>query len=150
MTDGCLDRNFKLLTRDNLLEFLNDQLTTFIGKVLVNDKAEGVDSIAIEKDIHFDQFRRTVFRQLIVKARIATSRGFQFIKEIKDNFRKWDLIDDIHPIFIDVIHGHKVPTFPLSQFHHSPYKLLWHHDLCFDIRFFDRSDLGWIWKLRRV
>ena len=40
---------------------------------------------------------------------IATSRGFQFIKEIKDNFRQWDLIDDIDPIFVDVVHGHKIP-----------------------------------------
>ena len=36
MTDGCLDGHLKLLTRDNLLQFLNDQLPTFIGKVLVN------------------------------------------------------------------------------------------------------------------
>ena len=43
----------------------------------------------------------------------------------------------IDTIFIQIIHGHKITTFALGQFHHSSNIILWDHDLCFDKRFFD-------------
>ena len=40
-----------------ILKLINDEFSTFVGKVLMNDKAKGVYFISIEKDVHFDQLR---------------------------------------------------------------------------------------------
>ena len=81
------------------------------------------------------------------KLAITTRRRLKLIKEVKDDFSKWNLIDNIDTIIINIIHGHKVSTFALSQFHHRSDKLLRYHDLRLDIRLFNSRNLGWVWKL---
>ena len=150
LSDSGLNGYFKLLTRNDFLELVYNQLTTLIGKFLVNDKAESINLVAIEENIHLHQLGRAILRNFIVKASIATSRGLELVKEVKDDFSKWDLIDDIDPIIIDIVHGHKVTTLALSQLHHRSDKFLGHHNLRLDIRLFNGINLSRIRKLARI
>ena len=116
----------------------------------MNDKAESINLIAIEENIHLNQLGRAILRDFIVKASITTGRGFELVKEVKDDFSKRDLIDDIDPIIIDIVHGHKVTALALSQLHHRSDKFLGYHNLRLNIRLLDGINLGRVRKLARI
>ena len=116
----------------------------------MNDKAKSINLVAIKENIHLHQLGRAILRDFIVKASIATSRGLELVKEVKDDFSKRDLIDDIDPIIIDIVHGHKVTALTLSQLHHCSDKFLRYHNLRLDIRLLNGINLGRIRKLTRI
>ena len=113
----------------------------------MNNEAKSINLVTIEENIHLHQLGRAILRNFIVKASIATSRGLELVKEVKDDFSKRDLIDDIDPIIIDVVHSHKVTALALSQLHHRSDKFLRHHNLRLDIRLLNGVNLSRIRKL---
>src|SRR5699024_9530757 len=86
--DGRLDRHLELLPRDELLELAGHHDAVRVRLVLVDDRAERVDLLALEEDVDLDEVRRLLADDVVVERRVATRLRLQLVEEVEDDLRE--------------------------------------------------------------
>src|SRR5215203_3872016 len=83
--DRCLDRHLELLPRDQLAQSLGHLHAVAVGLVLVHDRGERVDGLALKQDVHLDQVGRLLAVDLVVERRVAPRLGLQVVEKVEDD-----------------------------------------------------------------
>ena len=67
VTNGRLNRDVKLLTRDQLLHLLN-QLTTAVWRVvIVGDQRQRIDALAVDQHVHTHHVRGLEALEVVIQ-----------------------------------------------------------------------------------
>src|SRR5215510_783587 len=117
-SDRGLDDHLEQLARNHLLQFLGDLAAPLVRLVGVDDHAEGVDRLAVQKDIEFDELARAVAQELVVERCIAAADRLQLVVEVENDFGERELEGELDARGVDVVHPlvHAAPFLP--QLHH--------------------------------
>ena len=97
--------------------------------------------IAVEQHIQFDQVALPVSRQLIVIAGIASAAALHLIEEIKDDFRKRNIVMQTDMLSL-IDHILEFSAFSLADLHQRAHIFLRCMDTDADIRFFHIVNAG--------
>ena len=116
----------------------------------MDDDGEGIDEIAIQKDIELHGIGLLVAGELVVEGGIALGGGFQLIEEVENDLREWDGIGKVDTCLIEVGHRLEDAATILHKLHDIPYHIGGDEDLYLGDRFFDMLDLGHRRELRRI
>ena len=99
-TNGRLDRDIKLLARDQIFHLLNQFTATALGVVAVGNQRQRIDTFVVDKDINTHHVRRLEAFEVIVQRRVAARGRLQTVKEIEYDFRHRNLIRQRHLITV--------------------------------------------------
>ena len=127
-TNCRLNWDFKVLPGDNLLELGSDFPSPLGRKVLVGNKAQCINLITVQQDINLHQAAWPVVINFIIQRSIPPGRALQLIKEVKDDFRQWNVINHVNPGVTQVLHRFKNPPFTLAELHYWADIIIRHHD----------------------
>jgi len=94
----CLDRDGKQLLRNDLLQLAHQRLTLMVCVLAVHNCRQGVHWFFVQQYLQFHQVPGTILQELVIHRGIAVGVRFQEIKEVHDDFRKWDLEVQLHPV----------------------------------------------------
>ena len=70
-TNGRLDRDIKLLARDQIFHLLDQFTTTALGVVAVGNQRQRIDTFVVDENINAHHVRRLETFEVIVQRRIA-------------------------------------------------------------------------------
>ena len=91
-----MDGNLEHLTGDDLLELFGEHAAAIVGLIAVHDEAERVDRLAGKQDIEFDQVRRLVPVEIVIKAGVAFGVGLELVEVVHDELGQRDLPQHLH------------------------------------------------------
>ena len=89
---------YKLLARNQFLEFLAKPTANVIGLVFVNQGRQGVDGVAVEHNINLDQVRSFVARGVVVKRSVSARNRLEPVIKVKDNLGKGHFKVQLHAV----------------------------------------------------
>ena len=81
-----MNGDLKELSRNQLAEFAGQFSSPLVGFVPVNDDTEGINGIAVDQHVEFDQVARPISVELVVHAGVTTGNGFQPVVKVQDDF----------------------------------------------------------------
>ena len=81
--NGCLNGHVKLLTRDELLQLLTHTTPYGVGVVDIGECGEGIDRVAVEQNLQFDQFGGLEAIDVIIERGIALGDTLEFVVKVK-------------------------------------------------------------------
>src|SRR3712207_1259355 len=87
--DGGLDRHLELLPRDELLQLRRDRGAVRVRLVLVHDRAERVDRLAVQQDVDLDEVGDLLAGGLVVEAGVAAGTALQVGVAVRSGERRW-------------------------------------------------------------
>ncbi len=90
--DGCLDGNFEELAGDEVFEFRDECAADFVGVLGVGDDGEGIDGLAVDEDVDFDEAGGAVLLDLVIEAGVAGGRPFELVVEVDEDFGHGDVV----------------------------------------------------------
>src|SRR3712207_8893295 len=79
--DGGLDGHLELLPRDELAQLAGHEDAVAVGLVLVHDRAERVDGLALQQDVDLHQLRLLLAGLLVVQRGVAAGARLQRSEE---------------------------------------------------------------------
>src|SRR5690606_14366468 len=115
--DGRLDRHLELLARDDLLELGGHHHAVVVRLVLVHDRAEGVDLLALEQDVHLDEVGHLVARRLVVERRVPARAGLELVEEVEHDLGERQREAQLDAVLREVVHAEHLPAAVVAQAH---------------------------------
>ncbi len=135
--DGSLDGDVELLARNEVLELHADGVRVGVRLVAVDNDGEGVDRVAVQEDVEFDEVVALVFARRVVEACVAAAQGLEAVVEVEHDFGKRKVVFEDDLRLVDVFHGLERAALFFAKRHHGADIFLWRKDLCLHVRFFD-------------
>ena len=89
---------YKLLSRNQFLEFLAKPTANVIGLVFVDQGRQGVDGVAVEHNINLDQMRSFVANRVVVKRSVSARNRLKPVIKVKDNLGKGHFKVQLHAV----------------------------------------------------
>ena len=89
----------------------------------MHDEGQGVHHLAVEHHVQLHQVRLLVSHHLIVKGSVAAGAGLEGVKKVVHDFVERELIVDVHPARVDVLHVLKYAPPLLAQVHDVAHEL---------------------------
>ena len=83
--DRRLDRHLELLPRNQLPQLGRHRDAVAVGLVLVDDRAERVDLLALQEDVDADQVGHLLAVGLVVQRGIPAGARLQLVEEVEDD-----------------------------------------------------------------
>src|SRR6478609_5488212 len=148
-TDGRLHRNFELLARNQFLEFGRHLVAVGERRILVHDRAERVNGLALQQDVDLHQLRFLLACRLVIEAGVAAGARLQRIEEVKDDLPQRHCVAQLHPLGRQVVHAAELAPPRLAQFHDRADEFAWRDDRRLDDGFEYGANLAF-WPVRRV
>ena len=102
-TDGRLDSDIKLLSRNELLEFLAHLATQCHGVALMGKGGQSIHRLTVEQDVELGQLGRTETIDVIVERGISLADGLEFVLEVDDNFAERNHEVQLHTVAADIL-----------------------------------------------
>ena len=103
--DGGLDRHLELLARDQLAQLRRDRDAVVVRLVLVHDRGERVDRLAVQQDVDLDQLGRLLAAGLVVEAGVALGAALQLVEEVVDDLAERQRVAQLDPVGGQVVHA---------------------------------------------
>ena len=116
----------------------------------MDDDGEGIDEVAIQKDVELHGIGLLVAGELVVEGGVAFGGGFQLIEEVEDDFRERDGIGKIDACLIEIGHRLEDAAAVLHELHDIPHHVGGDEDFYLCDRFFDVLDFRHRRELRRI
>ena len=90
--DGRLDRDIKLLARDQIFHLFDQLTATALGVVAVSDQRQRINTFVVDEDINTHHVRCLEAFEVIVQRRIAAGGRLQAVEEVEYHFRHRNFI----------------------------------------------------------
>ena len=148
--DRRLDRHLEVLARDELLEFVGHLLAVVVGLVLVNDRAEGVDGIAVQENVDTDQRVLGVAVLLVIERGVTLRATLQLVEEVDDDFGERQPVVQLDALGREILHLRHLAATGLAEIHDRARVVGGREDARLEVRLGDGRDLGSRRHLRRV
>src|SRR5699024_3612709 len=140
--DGSLDRHLELLARDQVLELHGHLIAVVVSILAVHDRAERIDRLALQQDIHLHQIRLLLAGLLVIQGGVALGAGLQGIEEVEDDLAQRDAVAQLHAVLREEVHVLHLTTLGLTQLHGPAQESLRHDDRHIHHRLVDRLQLA--------
>ena len=149
-SDSGLDSDVELLTRKEFFEFLTHATTEIDGIVAVGEGREGIDLLAVEEDIQFDEVGRSEAVHVPIEGGVALGDGFEFVVEIDDDLAERHVEEKLHAVAGDILLLDEFTTFAETECHDRTDVVGGGDDGRADIRLLNAVDLREIRHAGRV
>src|SRR5664280_562872 len=113
--DRSLDRHLELLARNEGLELLGHHHAVAVRLVLVHDRAERVNRVAVQEDVDLDKIRLQVAHRLVVERGVALGTGLERVEEVVHDLRERQRVVELDPVRGQVVHAGLNPAAALTQ-----------------------------------
>src|SRR5665647_842844 len=140
--DRGLDRHLELLARDELAQLGRHHDAVGVSLVLVHDRAEGIDRLALEKDVHLDQVGGLLAVGLVVERGVSAGLGLQLVEEVEDDLGQRERVAHLDALLGEVVHAAQRAAAGLAQLHHGSDELAGAEDRRTHDRLADVADLA--------
>ena len=84
----------------------------------MDDGAERVDGNGVEKHVDLAEVPGRVARGLVIERGVTLGAALQLVEEVDHHLRQWDAVDELHPLFGQVLVLLDLATTALAQLHH--------------------------------
>ena len=115
--DGGLDRHLELLPRDQLLELAGHHHAVGVRLVLVHDRGERVDRLALQQDVDLDQVGGLLAGGLVVERGVALGARLQLVEEVEDDLGERQRVAHLDPVLGEVVHAEQGAALGLAELH---------------------------------
>ena len=100
VTNGRLNRNVKLLTRDQIFHLLNQLTTTVRCVIVVGDQRQRIHTLTVDQHVHTNHVRGLEAFEVVVQRRIATGGRLQTVEEVEHHFCHRNFIGQRHLVTV--------------------------------------------------
>src|SRR2546427_295557 len=73
--------------------------------VLVQDRGEGVDLVAVEQDVDLDEIGGLLTGRLVVERGVAAGLGLQLVEEVEDDLGEREGVAQLDAVLGEVVHA---------------------------------------------